>query len=167
MWSGFIWDLMKLDSPLRGSRWKSFMLALVEEGETEIRGEDLNFFWCIHDGCKSQGGPQQRRSRTTVLCPNTAVEPVYIHVCLCTHTRLSAPSVPTGVCGWGLNKFPAPSHSPESKHLSAHIISSNPWAVIKKKAHSAFFLFSSVGPFIHIYIHQSVWLFLSLSFQKF
>lgn len=60
------------------------MLALVEEGETEIRGEDLNFFWCIHDGCKSQGGPQQRRSRTTVLCPNTAVEPV----CLCVCTRV-------------------------------------------------------------------------------
>lgn len=141
-----IWLHLRLDEiwiSSLGRRWISYILPTLFELES----------------IQSQGGPLQRRSHTRVLCPNTAVELVCIYMRLCTHRhthRLSVTAVPTGLRGWSLNKSPAPSRSPESQHLSAHIISQIPEPSLKTKTHSAFFLLSSAVPFIQPSVCLSV-----------
>jgi len=93
---------------------------------------------------------------------------VYVHKCVFvysrththphTHThRLFDTSVPTGLCGWGLNKSPAHSHSPESQHLSAHIISQIPDPSLNKDTFCILSLLPSSSLLFHPSIHPSIY----------
>lgn len=110
----------------------------------------------------SKEGHGQRCSVQTQLSNQCA----YTCVCVHTHGCLLPPSLQGFVAEALINSQPPLTLQRAS--ISQHTLFPQiPEPSLKKKAHSAFFLFSSVGPFIHIYVHQSVWLFLSLPFQNY
>lgn len=68
---------------------------------------------------------------------------VHISEFVYTHSDAVYYQVPKGLFGRGRNKSPAHSHSPESQHLSAHIISQIPQPSFKKRD-----TFSILSPFL-------------------
>ena len=142
-----------LNLQLIGSRWMSFIFPTLR-GETKSRAEGMRAFRAREDLCKE--GHRQGCSVQTQLSNLCA------HMCVCVHTHTGCllPPSPRGFMafrGWSLNKSPAPSRSPESQYLSAHIISQIPEPSLKTKTHSAFFLLRCCfHPSIHPSIHWSV-----------
>lgn len=138
-----------------------FLPVLRLEPDEEVRTDSFS-----RSAVTRAGEPGTTKTKVTdkgALSKHSCRICVYIRAFVYTHTRIHrmcVTFVPKGFCGRGLNKSPAHSRSPESQHLSAHIICQIPEPSLKKekkkKTHSAFFLSLSVAPSIGLSARSSL-----------